>query len=406
MPAKVCWVNPGISYYHHARMQAFARRYGRDAIILNISDTCGFREFGFNLSNGNVAYRLETLFHGTFFRDISNRQLRDALWPRLDEIRPDVLAIQGWSDAFALLPLSWALKRRVPCVVLSESQQDDFSRSAWKESLKRRVVRLFQAGLVGGARHSEYLAHLGLPATHIFLGYDVVDNDHFRNGAEAARAAPRPTDLPANYFLTSCRFIPKKNLRLLISAYANYRSKAGANAWALIILGDGDEREALEKLRDELKLSGSVLMPGFKSYSELPTYYAWAGAFILASSIEQWGLVVNEAMASGLPVIVSERCGCAHELVRNGENGFTFAPDDSQRLSELMFNLANDKNRTAMGRQSREIIDKWSPSRFADGLGQAVEVALAAPKPHRRLSERLLVRALLSTHRLGRPKSE
>ena len=81
-------------------------------------------------------------------------------------------------------------------------------------------------------------------------------------------------------------------------------------------------------------------MPGFKQYDELPIYYGLAGAFIHASTTEQWGLVVNEAMAAGLPVIVSERCGCAPDLVENGRNGFTFDPYDVDALTHLMLKMA------------------------------------------------------------------
>jgi glycosyltransferase involved in cell wall biosynthesis len=399
-------VNPGISYYHHARVQANALRHPGGMTVLNISDTCGFREFAFHGTDGDVAYRLETLFQGTYFRQIPHRRLRDVIWRKLDEAAPDVLAVQGWSHAFALLPLQWAIRRGVPRVVLSESQRIDFARAGWKEAVKRRVVRLFQAGLVGGTSHADYLAELGLPRARIFLGYDVVDNDHFRAGADAARAAQRLADVPANYFVTSCRLIPKKNLATLLTAYAAYRAEAGPGAWSLVLLGDGEQRGELEQLRDRLGLAGQVLMPGFKSYAELPAWYGLAGAFVLPSRIEQWGLVVNEAMAAGVPVIVSDRCGCAADLVKPGENGFTFPPEDAGQLARLLLRVATDDGRAAMGRRSREVIADWSPARFADGLGRAVEAALAAPAPRAGLADRAIVRALLTVPDARIPKGE
>jgi glycosyltransferase involved in cell wall biosynthesis len=373
-------------------------------VILNLSDTSGFREFEFR--DKNTSYQLETLFTGVYYRDISHRELRAALWPRLNALQPDLLAIQGWSYPYALAPLLWALQRGTPTITLSESQQIDFARSRWREMLKRRIVHLFQAGLVGGTPHADYLLKLGMPKTQIFLGYDVVDNDHFHSGAEAARASPRPTGLPTRYFLASCRFIPKKNLGVLISAYAAYKAAAPADHWSLVILGDGVQRPSLEQLCKELNVVDTVLMPGFKSYSELPVYYAWAGAFILPSSIEQWGLVVNEAMAAGLPVLVSDRCGCATDLVRNGENGFTFSPNDTLQLTELMTQIAHNCDRQRMSERSREIIADWSPQRFADGFGGAVDAALRQDVSPARLTDRLLVRALLGAQHVGRPKSE
>ena len=123
-------------------------------------------------------------------------------------------------------------------------------------------------------------------------------------------------------------------------------------------------------------------MPGFKQYGELPLYYANAGAFVHASTTEQWGLVVNEAMASGLPVLVSERCGCAPDLVETGRNGYTFDPHDVDALARLMLDMASDAcDRAAMGRASREIVARWSPATFAEGFGGPSVAALDAPLP-------------------------
>src|SRR5207247_9937771 len=88
-----------------------------------------------------------------------------------------------------------------------------------------------------------------------------------------------------------------------------------------------------------LNLNEHVHLPGFKPYDELPAYYALANAFVHASTTEQWGLVVNEAIASGLPVIVSNRCGCAPELV-NG-NGFNFDATNENELTARLLEMAS-----------------------------------------------------------------
>jgi len=137
-------------------------------------------------------------------------------------------------------------------------------------------------------------------------------------------------------------------------------------------------------------------MPGFKQYDELPAWYGLAGAFVHASTTEQWGLVVNEAMASGLPVLVSERCGCAPDLVKDGVNGFIFDPYDVERLARLMYRLAHgDVDRDAMGRASQEIIADWGLERFADGLAKAVDVAVSRPTPKAPWFDCLLLQALM-----------
>src|SRR5205807_667519 len=137
-------------------------------------------------------------------------------------------------------------------------------------------------------------------------------------------------------------------------------------------------------------------MPGFKSYQDLPTYYGLAGAFVLPSESEQWGLVVNEAMAAGVPVIVSDRCGSAPELVQDGWNGFTFPVGDSKRLADLLLRVARQCDVPEMGRRARERIAAWSPERFAAGLSSAVAAALNHPVPRRRVTHLLLIRALVA----------
>jgi glycosyltransferase involved in cell wall biosynthesis len=167
-----------------------------------------------------------------------------------------------------------------------------------------------------------------------------------------------------------------------------------------VLLGDGELRGHVESRIARLHLAGDVILPGFKQYDELPAYYGLASAFVHASTTEQWGLVVNEAMASGLPVIVSERCGCAPDLVEGGVNGFTFDPYDVEELSGLMQRVAamTDEQRQAMGRAGRRIVADWGPERFADGLMRAVEVAMRRPPPQTAWLDRALLLALI--HRL------
>ena len=137
-------------------------------------------------------------------------------------------------------------------------------------------------------------------------------------------------------------------------------------------------------------------MPGFKQYDELPGYYALANAFVHASTTEQWGLVVNEAMASGLPVIVSNRCGCVPELVREGVNGFTFDPDDTGQLSELMLSLSKESQLPVMGNASRSIISDWGIERFGQGLSDAAEQPMGLPPKGATFLDRVLLPAVMS----------
>ena len=151
-----------------------------------------------------------------------------------------------------------------------------------------------------------YIIELGMAESRVFKGYDVVDNAYFASMARLRQSTERLNRLPnCNYFLASSRFLPQKNLQRLLEAFAAYSRLAKPQGWELVLLGDGDLRPELERQRIRLGLESVVHMPGFMQYGDLPDYYAWAGAFIHASTTEQWGLVVNEAI---LPTARRDEC--------------------------------------------------------------------------------------------------
>jgi 1,2-diacylglycerol 3-alpha-glucosyltransferase len=389
-----------IGPYHHARLNAAADRLSVTGIewSAKANDAWG-------VADSPARYHKASLFSKAADRYPGNRERREAFRWALEQARPDVVAVNGWNNFGSLIAARCCLRRGLPMIVLSESARHDEPRTWWKEFIKRRIVDLYSAALVGGHRHVEYLVELGMPRERIFTGYDVVDNEYFRERTDEVRGRKsevrKKYGLPENYFLASARFIPKKNLPRLMRAYREYRQRSSAFAeatadrevrdqrsevgegsapWDLVILGDGPLREALNSQLSTLNLHGHVHLPGFKRYDELPVYYAFAKAFVHASTTEQWGLVVNEAIASGLPVIVSERCGCVPELVQ--DNGFTFDPNDEHELASRLLQMASlsDGERMRLAAPSYRISASFAPERFGEGLEQAAELALNQPR--------------------------
>jgi 1,2-diacylglycerol 3-alpha-glucosyltransferase len=375
--------------YHCARIAAAARVLPVVAVEFSASDS----SYAWTKFDANQAFERRTVFSGGDADSLPLVEYNRRLVAILDELRPGVLALPGWGDRGALLALRWADRTGTPAIVMSESQASDTDRVVWKEWIKRSLLRTCVAAVVGGDRHAEYVAELGIPRSAVFGGYDAVDNDYFaqrvaRIREDAAQERGR-LGLPKRFFLASSRFIPKKNLPTLLRAYATYRERRGAASFGLVLLGDGPMRSELVSLINELELQSSVLLPGFKQYEELPSYYGLADAFVHASLREQWGLVVNEAMASALPVLVSRECGCASELVVEGENGFTFDPENAHQLASLLEQISSDSvDRVAMGEASAAIVDRYSPAAFAAGLQQASVCALEAPRVRRALLDR------------------
>jgi 1,2-diacylglycerol 3-alpha-glucosyltransferase len=391
---KIAVIFDNLGPYHIARLSAASRRCELLAIEIGaISAQYAWRP------TETVPFKRATLFESGEIRD--QRTLFHRLRTTLSKQNPDLVVVPGWNyKAIDGLRAAKALGK--PIVVVSESQEKDFKRNALKEWIKRRYVGLCDAGLVGGTPQRSYLQKLGMPSGLIYTGYDVVDNSYFSAASDLARDAAASAQarlaMPEKFFLASARFIEKKNLPGLISAYAIYRRMTLTSVgvpqvpWQLVILGDGELRPKLEAMVEKLELSGFVHMPGFKQYDELPNYYGLAGAFVHASTTEQWGLVVNEAMACGLPVIVSDSCGCVIDLVEIGRNGYVFSSEDVNGLASLLRHISSEGcDREAMGRASRQIIDRWTPDAFADGLMKAAESALArSPVPLSRLDQVIL----------------
>ncbi|MCK4375944.1 MAG: glycosyltransferase family 4 protein [Candidatus Brocadiae bacterium] len=244
------------------------------------------------------------------------------------------------------------------------------------------------------------MEELGIPPDKVWLGYDAVDNGYFAREAAAVRAEPErwrsELSLPERFFLTCCRFVGKKNLPRLMRAYRSYRERS-ERPWDLVMCGDGP-------LADDLRARAGGLAgihwPGFVQIGDLPKYYGLASAFALPSTTEQWGLVVNEAMASGLPVLVSDRAGCRYDLVQDGVNGWLFDPYDVGDMADEMLRMSslNDEERQRMGNASIDIIANWGPDRFAQGLWQAIQAAQRRKREANSIASRLVLRLL--THPL------
>jgi glycosyltransferase involved in cell wall biosynthesis len=256
---------------------------------------------------------------------------------------------------------------------MSESKEDDAPRQFIAEKIKGLIIKLCNSALVGGSKHKSYLIKLGIPESAIFLGYDVVNNNRFNPNI----IRKLPNFYNTHFFLAVNRFVPKKNLHFLISAYAKYHNQNKENSWHLVLCGDGNLRLELENLITKYKLKNFIHLPGFLQQEELLPYFAHASCFIHASIQEQWGLVVNEAMAAGLPVLISNRCGCYEDLIIEGVNGFGFDPENVQQLTNLMVKMSSGEvDLNTMSHAALEHIQKFSPDYFAQGLTQAVEYAL------------------------------
>lgn len=304
---------------------------------------------------------------------------------------PAVVAVPGWSSLAALVAIRWAARRGIRVVGMSDTNAYDEPRKPLVEAIKRAVVAHFAGGFTGSRSQADYLASLGLRRDAIATGYDVVDNAYFSRRVAAVRTSGKmpqiggrelPQAIRERYFLVVSRLVAKKNLPALIRAYHQFRQGRAEDPddWPLVILGDGEERPAIEHELERLALRGHVTAPGFFQIDRICEFYATAGALVHASTTEQWGLVINEAMASGLPVAVSRRCGCVEELVEDGVTGIAFDPFDEAAMAEALRAAASLDDRAGLIARADLRIAAWDVDRFGSGLAAAADGALARPR--------------------------
>jgi glycosyltransferase involved in cell wall biosynthesis len=359
-----CWQTMGP--YHFARMKALARTPG---IELTVVEATSSDDHGWIRQDDAREIRLITLStapksHRTM------RETRHSFARILYDYGPHVVVGPGYSEFYSL-DVILAYRNSSPerlAVLWSESTAADHARKAIKETLKSLIVSAFDGALAAGTPHASYLRLLGMSAADIQVVGNCVDNEFFSVKADAVRQAGdgRSSVDPTKFFLFVGRMIPQKNVAGLIRAYHLYKQRAGMSAWELVLVGCGPDEALIRTLIEKEKIDG-VRFAGLLQIEQLPHYYGSAGCFVLPSISEPWGLVVNEAMASGLPVLVSSRCGCAPDLVRDEQNGFTFDPSNTQGLADLLFRVSHgDVSLYNFGLMSREIVSAYTPALFAE----------------------------------------
>ncbi len=297
------------------------------------------------------------------------------LWSALNKVNPEVIICGGYNYPASWEALLWTRRHRARFVLWSESNRQD-ARSGWApvDWLKAYFVRHCDGSVAAGKTAFQYLQSLGSPQASILTAPDAVDNTLFATHAENARADATSfrakLGLPSRFILFVGRLVPEKGVFDLLEAYAKLESSL-RSAVGLVFAGGGGSREELAQQAKRIS-PGVVCLPGFAQREDLAVLYALAEAFILPTHSDPWGLVVNEAMACGLPIIVSDVAGCSADLVEDGWNGYVVPPRDPKKLSQAIDSLLRQPElRQRMSARSLERIQNYSPEACANGLAAA-----------------------------------
>jgi glycosyltransferase involved in cell wall biosynthesis len=281
------------------------------------------------------------------------------------EFKPTVVNLTGYYDLASWAILFYCKIKGIKTILSNESTAGDHSRNNIKEFIKSLIIKQFDGFFNFGTLSKDYLLSLGGKTEQMLVNRNCVDNLAIRHIYERSvfyrSLEQKRLGLASKNFIFVGRLIDFKNLFHFLDAFG-IAQKSSNQDWGVIILGDGELKNDLQSFVLEKKIQKFSFQQGV-SWQQVPEYLALSDVLALPSYSEPWGLVVNEAMACGLPVLVSNKCGCAIDLVKNTENGFTFSPENLEELTNLLIKFMNmrDEDLSKMGNISEKIIKDYSP---------------------------------------------
>ncbi len=299
--------------------------------------------------------------------------------------RPDVCLVNAYTPPLYLRVIAACASRSIPVLLRAEATDADHARTRIKQSLRDAALRLLYRQIsafaaIGVNARSHYL-RLGVRPDKISFAPYCIDTERFRaqfdrvsRGAERARHG-----VPAEAFvvLFAGKLIPKKDPLTLLRALRTTDRVDGRPVYVWM-LGDGELRDQIEQFA-RAEMPGRVKVLGFRPQHELGQVYCDADVMVLPSIFrETWGLVVNEALTFGVPCVVSDRVGCAGDLITPGETGLVFRNGDAKDLSDCVVRLLGQvaEDREAIASKCRERVARYTVDAAARGILEGAQIAL------------------------------
>jgi glycosyltransferase involved in cell wall biosynthesis len=383
---KIAICHTDFRVYWPPRIAALANHLNKHSVDLHVIEIAGQGSpYAFAGKSNQAIFPCPwtCLFPKKRMEDIFSKVAASRLYDALDTLHPDVVISGAIAYPSGATAVRWARRNKRPVIIMDNARLKDVPRSPLVNWVKRRIYANIDSILIPAASHVPDYRFWGIPEERMFLGLNVVDNAFFTERSNIARqnaaSIRKNYELPNHFFLGVGRQIPKKNWGTLIKAFSGCKGYDNGE-WGLVLVGDGPEAIRLKQMAAQSNYN-VVFLP-FQDQKTLCQFYGLAECLILPSSYgETWGLVVNEAMACCLPVIVSRECGCAETLVHDEYNGWKFDPHNPDELTQTLgkFMRLSEDERKQMGERSFEIIADWGLERFCNGVWQAVQFCRKLP---------------------------
>lgn len=329
-------------------------------------------------------------YHYRFFKNYMPRGFRKGVWnlfnpgviKALFAMPPGIVILHGWSNLTNIFALFFGkLKGHTICLKGESSYTQELQKPKFKTFLKKWTLNLLIFPLI------DYFLYIGLENKLFYENYGIkdqklipapycVDNERFSKAYQRLKgskiALREKLGLPKDkkLILFVGKYIEKKRPMDLLNAFLHMplRKEAG-----LVFVGEGNLRNQMEAFIKAHNLEKEVFLTGFVNQSVIEEYYSACDIFTMCSGLgETWGLATNEAMNFHLPVVISLTSGCSKDLVRNGENGFTFETGNYHALASRLNTLLSlsEENICLMGEKSAEIVSRYSYEKNIANLKQ------------------------------------
>ncbi|SDJ31414.1 Glycosyltransferase involved in cell wall bisynthesis [Pedobacter sp. ok626] len=289
--------------------------------------------------------------------------------------QPDALLVYGWPFKGHLKCLRF-FKNKIPIYFRGDSTLLNEPKGL-KKLLRKLylswVYKHVDHAFYVGSHNKAYFKKYGLKDHQLSFAPHAIDNTRFEDEQESSVKGLRSSlniGKDEILILYAGKFDPVKNVDLLLSAFINMNNPTAH----LLLVGNGVEEENLKQQAQKSTLSANIHFIGFQNQSHMPVFYQAADLFCLPSSSETWGLAVNEAMACSKAILVSDKVGCAVDLVKDGYNGWTFKAQSLTSLTQhLEKSVHQGKNELAqMGANSKQIINHWTFQKQVNAIESAV----------------------------------
>lgn len=369
---KVVILHTDFRIYWPARIYALQQVLNKNKIELFVVEIAG-QGSPYAFSKKQTDYKIDNwniLFPDMKMEDLSMSVVKKAILNKLNEINPDVVIAGAIAFPSGAISTLWCKRYKKKIIIFDDAKVDDVKRGGFVNFIKSRIYKSVDAVLYPAKEWDETGFYWGFKKEQIFYGVDVVDNNFWENVKSENKYG-----LNNGFFLSIGRLIPKKNFKFLLQAYKKYIDIVGVEkASELVIIGDGPDKFVIEDYIKKYSITKVKLLP-FLQQNELAFFYRNCKSFILCSKEDEtWGLVINEAMACGAPVLASNRCGATKSLVVEGKNGFVFSPFNIDDLCNKLLHVhkMNEYEVTDMSQNSLLKIKEFSTELFADSLFNAI----------------------------------